>query len=156
MPFEPLRTDEKLETPVPRTRDMDAVLLAGCTGFVLTSIGSFLLSAWPFFAMPDLLSLASLTRTCLIGLVPAAIVGLLATRRFGLPGACGFFAGSMATAIFFILRLQQVFLLGQTRDDLLPAYPMALVYVIALAWLVGSALLALIAMPRGELGSFRD
>ena len=151
MAHEPLRTDEKLETPVPRPRDMDAQMLVGCTGFVLASIGGYLLTVWPFFVFSDVQFLRVLAIAAAAGMIPAAIYGGIATRRFGLPGACGFFAGAVATAIFLVLRLQQVFVAAQAQQDVAPNYPPAFQYLVPVAWLLAALLVAALLLPKGEL-----
>jgi hypothetical protein len=151
MPFEPLQTDEKLETPVPRQKDMDAQLLMGCTGFVLASIGGYVLSIWPYFAISNVDKFQGLQTASLLSFVPATIYGALLTRKFGLPGACGFFAGALATAIFLILRMQQIFLAGEARPEFKPEYPPIITYLFPAAWLVWAAIVALLVMPKHEL-----
>ena len=151
MPFEPLQTDEKLDSPVPRKPDMDAQLLAGCTGFVLASIGSYGLSIWPFFTGGDVYRAQGLLTACLMGFAPATLYGALLVRRFGLAGACGFFAGAMATALFLIFRLQQLFMAAQMKPEFAPEYPTIMPYLLGGAWVVWSALVGLLLMPKGEL-----
>ena len=78
----------------------------------------------------------------------AAILGAFASRKFELPGACGFVGGSMALSVFLYLRLQEV-MLGKGSTDLPhPDYPESWVWVIPLAWLIVSLLIAGLATPR--------
>ncbi len=156
MPFEPLQTDEKLDTPVPRAKDIDSQLLTGCTGFVLASIGSYFLSIWPFFTSADAYRSQALLTACLMAFVPSTLYGALLTRKFGLPGACGFFAGAMATSIFLVLRLQQLFMAAQVRVEHTPDYPSFLPLILAGAWVVWCALVGLLLMPKGELPGKHD
>ncbi len=150
MAFEPLQTDEKLDTPAPKTRDMDAAMLFGCSGFVGTSIGGYLLSVWPFFFFPESEKVKFLLISSSVGLIPAAILGILATRRFALAGACGFVGGSMATGIFLFLRLDQVFLSALARQAPPAEYPKVMTYLLPLAWILISAILALAVLPREQ------
>jgi len=150
MAFEPLETDEKLEQPVQAAPDMDAAMLFGCSGFVLTSIGGYLLSVWPFITFQDTERLSGLVLASAVGLIPAAFVGIIATRRFRLAGACGFVGGSMATGIFLYLRIQQAFLAHEARQAPKPEYPSICIYLIPLAWIVLSTLLAIVSLPSSE------
>ena len=150
MAFEPLETDEKLDQPVQANPDMDAAMLFGCSGFVITSIGGYLLAVWPFIVFQDTERLTRLGLAAVVGLTPAAIVGIFATRKFRLAGACGFIGGSMATGIFLYLRLQQEFLAFMARQAPKPEYPSVAMYLIPLSWIVLSAILAIISLPSGE------
>jgi hypothetical protein len=147
MAFEPLQTDEKLEKPTKAGPDMDSVMLFGCSGFVLTSIGGYVLSVWPYFIFPDSEKLATIGLSSAVGLGPAAVLGVIATRRFGLAGACGFVGGSMATAIFLYLRVEQTFISALARQAPKPDYPQLLMYLLPLGWVLLSVILALLFIP---------
>jgi hypothetical protein len=82
MPFEPLRTDEKLKQPVRRERDMDTHMLVGCSGFVFTAVAAYVISVWPFLVFSDSEKMSSLLLAALLGPAPAALLGVLACRRF--------------------------------------------------------------------------
>lgn len=148
MPFEPLNTDERLEKPVRRERDMDDQMLFGCSGFVVASIGGYGLSVWPFFAFAQIEKIATLAQDCAIGFVPAVILAVLIARKFGLAGACGAVGGAMASAMFLYLRIQQAFMAHMARQAPEPDYPVVLQWVIPLAWLLALILAALWAMPK--------
>src|SRR5436305_912297 len=121
MPFEPIETDEKIEGPI-RRKDFDAELLFGCTGFVLVAIGGYALTIWPIF-FANMQHSRDLMVALAEGAIPTSVFGAVLMRKFGLPGACGFFAAALASGIFLMLRLEQVFLLSQTRVELEADYP---------------------------------
>ncbi len=150
MPFEPLQTDEKREGPLKAERDFDAQMLAGCAAFVGTSIITYLLGVWPYFALPATNKLLTLGLASLCGLVPAAIFGSTITRKTGLPGACGFLGGAMAIGIFLFLRLQQVMLARQIKDLPQPEYPASWTWIVPLAWLLICLGLIAFFMPKGQ------
>jgi hypothetical protein len=148
MPFEPLKTDEKLSRKQKPAKDMDSLMLAGCTGFVGTSILSYGLAVWPFMVLQETQRAVTLGWGALLGLLPAAILGVVAARKFNLPGACGFVGGSMAMSVFLYLRLQQVMLAKGSTDLPHPDFPDSWGWAIPLGWLVLSVFLAVIALPR--------
>lgn len=150
MAFEPLRTDEKLDAPAAKTRDMDAQMLHGCSGFLIAAVAGYALSVWPWFAFQGAEQLRVLALCALAGLVPAGALGIVATRRFGLAGACGFVAGAVTVSIFLYLRLQQVFVAALDRQAAQPDYPLALVYVVPAAWLCLVLFTALLCLPKDE------
>lgn len=150
MPIEPLRTDEQVPNAKRKARDMDALMLAGCTGFVGTSFVAYALVVWPFFLFQDSERLRSLGICAGLGMIPSLIVGAIATRRMGLSGACGFVGGSMATAIFLFLRLQGVFIGARARQAPEADYPSQFVYLVPLGWILLALLTATLLMPRGE------
>ncbi len=151
MAFEPLQTDEKLENPVEGSRDMDTAMLFGCSGFVFTSVGGYILSVWPFFAMRGTEYLNILGLTLALGLGPAAVLGAFAARKFGLAGACGFVGGAMTTGVFLFLRLQQVFLSAKIDQAPTPNYPESMVTLIPLGWVLTSIFLAILLVPKHEV-----
>lgn len=151
MAFEPLQTDEKLDAPVAGPQDMDTAMLFGCSGFVGTSIGGYILSVWPFFAMRGTEYLHVLAITLALGLVPAAILGIYSSRKFGLAGACGFVGGAMTTGVFLFLRLQQVFLAARSDQAPTPNYPEILVTIIPLGWVLASVFLGILLVPKNEI-----
>jgi len=148
MAFEPLETDEKLDTPVKRAPDMDAAMLFGCSGFVLTSIGGYLLSVWPFLVFSDTEKLTVLASAAAVGLIPAAILGIFATRKFRLAGACGFVGGALSTGIFLYLRLEQVFISALSRQAPTPDYPKITMYLVPLGWILTTAILSIAFLPK--------
>ena len=118
---------------------------------MLASIGCYLLTLWPFFAITDAYRMRALLTACALGFIPSTLYGAFLTRKFGLPGATGFFAGALATAIFLILRMQQLFLASQVQIELTPEFPSFTPYVVAGAWVVWSALIGIVLLPKGEL-----
>ena len=152
MPFEPLRTDEKRPGEPKPAKDMDSLMLTGCSAFVATSFLTYFLTVWPFLTFQDSHLAATLGVCALLGPLPALVLGAYASRKFELPGACGFVGGSMALCVFLFLRLQQV-MLGKGSTDLPhPDYPDSWVWMIPLAWLVAAIFVALLAMPRIDDG----
>ena len=150
MAFEPLQTDEKLDIPVPKKPDMDAAMLFGCSGFVFTSIGGYILSVWPFLAFHNTEQVQTLAVSGACGLVPAAILGVVATRKFALAGACGFVGGALSTGIFLYLRIEQTFIASIARQGPTPEYPPIMKYLVPFGWILVTAILSLIFLPREE------
>jgi hypothetical protein len=143
MPFEPLGTDEKLDAAVPRERDMDSVMLTGCTGFVMASVLTYALGVWPFFVFPEIYLLRTLGLCALVGLVPSLIAGVIFAKKFGVAGAAGMVGGSLATAIFLYLRLDQVSALRNSNLPGEPQYPGNWAVIIPAVWLLISLGIAL-------------
>lgn len=148
MAFEPLQTDEKLEVPVVQKRDMDSAMLFGCSGFVFTSIAGYVLSVWPFLIFQNTDQIRPLAISAATGFLPAAIIGVIATRKFGLAGACGFVGGGLSTGIFLFLRIEQTFIAALARQGPTPEYPPLMKYLVPSGWIVISAILALIFLPK--------
>jgi len=156
MPFDPLKTDERLSEPPPRVRDMDTQMMMGCSSFAVVAGLGFALAAWPHFLISETQKLAALGQASLLGLAPAALLGILASRRFGLPGACGFVGGALVTAVFLYLRLTQVLLTRYGDPAQLPEYPLAWSWMLPLAWVVACSGLALLFLPRSEMPDAAD
>ncbi len=150
MAFEPLQTDEKLENPVARPPDMDAAMLFGCSGFVLSSIGGYMLSVWPFLVFQETEKLTTLATAAAIGLTPAAILGIVSTRKFRLAGACGFVGSALSVGIFLYLRIEQTFISSLARQAPAPDYPKVVMYLAPLGWILISAILGLLFLPKQE------
>ncbi len=136
MPFEPLQTDERLETPVKPERDTDAIMLAGCTGFVSASLITYVLAIWPFFVFTEIYLISGLVRCALVGLTPALIFGAYVTRRFGLAPAAGFVGGGLSAGIFLYLRMVEVNLRRAQPDMAQPDYPESWVWIGPLGWVL--------------------
>ncbi len=150
MAFEPLRTDEKLDESPPKSRDMDAQMLFGCSGFIVASVGGYVLSVWPWFAFDQADKLTTVVTCSLLGLLPSGIVGVVCTRKFGLAGACGFVAGALTTAVFLYLRLQQTFLAAMAKQLPQPDYPSAMMGVLPFAWVLLVLMAAFLLLPKGD------
>lgn len=153
LPFEPLKTDEKLDEKVRPERDMDTQMLFGCGSFVFVSIVSYLLAAWPMFVIANTHLLVEFGVALAAGLIPSLVLGAVATRKTGLPGACGFVGGAMATAIFLFLRLEQLMLGYSVREIPQPEYPRSWMWIVPTAWVVLAVLVAVLLLPKRE---FRD
>lgn len=151
MPFEPLQTDEKLPEPPKQQRDMDTQMMLGCSTFGIVAGLGLALAAWPHFVITDTQHLDSLVRASAMGLVPAGLVGIVATRRLGLPGACGFVGGALVTAVFLYLRLTQVLLTRYGNPSELPDYPTSWSWMAPIAWVLFCAGLAVVFLPRSEM-----
>lgn len=151
MPFEPLETDEKLTAPPSKARDMDTQMMLGCSSFGLVAGLGLALAAWPHFLITDTQKLPALVQASLLGLLPAALVGLIATRRLGLPGACGFIGGALVTGVFLYLRLTQVLLTRYGDPSQQPDYPLAWSWLLPIAWIVACAGMAVLFLPRSEM-----
>jgi hypothetical protein len=151
MPFEPLRTDEKLETPVKAEKDTDTVMLIGCSGFVGASLITYALVVWPYLVFPEIHQLAVLLQASGFALIPASTFGAIVVRRFGLASACGFVGGAMATAVFLFLRLTEVQVRRASREMDQPDYPAAFVWIVPSAWLVAAFLIAVLFIRKSEV-----
>ena len=123
-------------------------MLFGCSGFVATSIGGYVLSVWPYLVFPKIYQLQGLEVASLAGLGPAAILGLVAVRYFRLAGACGFVGAAMATGIFLYLRIEESFIAGSAGRSPVPDYPRPMVYLVPLAWVLATAIMAIAFLPR--------
>jgi hypothetical protein len=157
MPFEPLRTDERLETSGPRPKDFDTQMLLGCSGFVTVSLLTYFLTVWPHLAFPDTYRLSVLMAACAAGMLPAAILGIVAMRKFGLPGGGGFVGGALAASIFLHLNLKRLLLLEElqavSRELPQPEYPASWQFLVPGAWLLGAVVLALVFLRREEFST---
>jgi hypothetical protein len=139
--------NEAGERPV----DIEKKMLFGCSGFVLTAIGGFAISVWPFIVFSGLERTAVLAECALFGLLPAAILGCLSTRRFGIPGACGMVGCAMAVDVFLYLRFQEISLGVQAQRIPEPDYPANIAWLAPLAWILASLFLAILSLPKSEL-----
>ena len=152
MPFEPLRTDEKIEGKKVKGKDMDDVMLSGCTGFVGCSLGTFLLGVWPFLAFgSDEPVQSSLLLGFPVGLIPAVIFGAYMARKYGLATACGFIGGAMALTVFLFLISQRIALAIFLASGPRHFYSPVVVYLIPVVWLVLALGIAYVATPKSEL-----
>jgi len=149
VPFEPLRTDEKLDRPVKR-EDIDAHFMRGLTTFSIVSISTFLLIAIPFFVIGPLETPEGLRTACLAGGIPALILGLLGGRLGKVSGGTGSVAGALTVSAFLYMKLRQVVVFaGQEGRPVLDWDP-NLAYIIPLAVTVGSVIVFFIATPRRD------
>lgn len=147
MPVDGLGTDEQLESAPPRQREFESQLMAGCSTIAVTSILTYFMTAWPFAAFPEY-STTGLLQILLFGALPATVLGVLASRRFALAGASGFFGGAMAAAVFMHLRFQQTAIGYVARDMPRPDYPILVIQLLPMAWFAWSGLVALIFCRR--------
>lgn len=136
MPFEPLGTDERLEKPAKRERDMDAVMLAGCSGFITNAFLTYGLAIWPFFVFPEIYLVKTLATCAAVGLLPSLVAGFVLAKRMGLPAAAGWVGGGLATSIFLYLRLDQLTALRNSNLPGEPEYPGNWAIIIPLSWLL--------------------
>ncbi len=151
MAFEPLGTDEKLSEPVKPEKDLDTILLGGCSTFVLICILVYALTSIPFYIFDDVYRLTSLLRTLAIGGIPACILGLFFTRRFGASGFGGYLGGLLISGVFLHLRLRQVMLSEWMKDAPQPDYPMSFVWIIPAIFVLANIMLALIVVKKNEI-----
>lgn len=152
MAFEPLRTDEKLDTPPPPERDIDSQMIAGCSGFVGASLITYGLSVWPFFAFTQTHLVADLVWAGLIGLVSSLVFGAYVTRRYGLAAACGFVGGGLTTGVFLFLRLTTEYQTRQGSPDLQhPEYPASWVWIVPTIWVLATLVVTVLFLKRSEI-----
>lgn len=140
--MDPLLTDEKLESPGAKEKDMDSQMLFGCSGFVVSSFATYLLAVWPFFVWMDIHYWPPLWKAVGFGLPAAFIQGAVATWKFEIAGAAGFVGGTVAACIFLYLRFQQVFLEAGARRIPFPPYPVWVEWFAPLAVLLSALLLS--------------
>ncbi len=150
MAFEQMDTDERLENPVRRPPDLDTQMLFGCSGFVATSMASYVVSVAPHLVWTDVHRAATLAACSAAGLIPASVLGVYATRRFGLPGGAGFLGGALAFSVFLFLRIQQVMTFRHAREAPQPDYPAAWVWMAPVGWVLFAGLLIFVFLPRSE------
>jgi hypothetical protein len=150
MPFEPLRTDEKVEGKVRGEKSMDDLMLSGCSGFVGCSFSTFLLGMWPFLVFGSSHE-SNLLLAFPVGLIPALILGAYVSRKFGLAASCGFVGGAMALGIFMHLIANQVItaIFIQGGKQSLP--PLVLIYLIPAGWVLLALAVAYTMLPKSEL-----
>ncbi len=147
--MEPLKTDEKLPAGSRKTQpDMDTAMLGGCTIFIITSAGAYLLSVWPHFLYPTTDKAATLRLCSELGLIPSLFFGIVMARKFRLAGACGFVGGALTTSVFLFLRIQQVFVTAGSSQGPTPNYPVALMYLIPIGWVLLAIGVAFGVTPR--------
>jgi len=150
MPFEPLRTDEKLDKPVKSKQDMDAAMLSGCSAFVFTSLATYFLGIWPFLAFGDTYRVRTLALDLVCAILPSLLFGIVMTRKAGLPGACGFVGGTMSMAVFIYLRLKMIVSSAGSSVDVQPEYPASWAWLIPLIWLALGLITAVISYPSAK------
>ncbi len=146
MPFDELKTDEKLTEPQRRLKDFEGQLMVGCGVVVVVSLFTYVLSVWPFFRFPEY-EISGLITIAVIGGVPATILGAIAVRRCGVPGTSGFVGGAMASAVFMYLRLRETMLAKLNPDLPQPEYPERWAWMVPLAWVLWTVAVSLILMP---------
>jgi len=151
MSFDPLETDEILEKPAVRERDTDTVMLIGCSGFVATSLVTYCLVVWPYFVFSGIHLFDALMKASAFAMVPALVFGALSVRKFGLPSACGFVGGGMATAVFLFLRLTEVQIRRGNREMEQPDYPSLWVWALPCAWLIAVFFVAVLFIKKSEI-----
>lgn len=134
-----------------KPRDMDTIMLFGCTGFVGASIGTYILTVWPNIIFPDIYSLKVMAINALLGMLPSLIMGGFVTRRFGLPGATGFLGGSMASGVFFYLRIKQVLLYRGVPQAPQPEYPDSFCWLVPIAWIIVTLITIFLLIRRDEV-----
>lgn len=145
-------TDEKLESPYPRKRDMDSRYLTGCLTIAFLSLLFYFMLAWPFFVFPAHLR-SGLLMIGLLGALPVLVLGGSLVRIVGLEAATALAGGSFAGAIFAYLRLDSLMLgkLGDVQDLPPPNYPDSWAWLLPLAWCLAVAASVLLLLPKREI-----
>ncbi len=147
MAFEPISTDEKLETPI-REPDAEMALFRGFMFFSIASIILFFVQLWPFFVVFDLHVQANLSKATMMSLIPTAIIGLFLARLGGIPGATAFVTGAMIGGVFLVIRLGQVIALAGQGTNPQLEYSTNMGWVIPLVWVVAAWILTAIVVPK--------
>ena len=144
-------TDEKVESPYPRRKDMDARFLSGCLTIAVLSLIVYAMLAWPVFVFPIHLK-AGLAEFGLFGALPTMVLGFVVVRRLGLEGATAFVGGSFAGAINAFLRIDMLMLgkYDETQKMARPDYPEFWAWLVPLAWCLAVLAMVLLNLPRRE------
>jgi len=145
MAIEPLQTDEPLNEVVVREQDTDTVMLWGCGSFVVSSVTIFVLGVTPFFIIQDIGPTNSLLLALAVGCLPALLLGVIVTRKRGLPAACGTLGGFMVVGVFLHLRIQQAFTAAMAQQASVPEYPAFMAYLIPTSAVLIGLLVAFIS-----------
>lgn len=148
MPFEPLQTDEKLEGPPRKPQStFEKQMMSGCFVILVTCFLVYFVVMWPWFVFPAY-TVPGLINCLVFGAAAAAVLGIVATLKFQLAGGAGFLGGGLAAAVFMYLRMDQ-FMLGRGHNDLpQPEYPERWVILVPLAWVLLSAAVVAIFLPK--------
>lgn len=146
------------DSPIPagsprakKPRDMDTLMLFGCTGFVATSVGTYLLTIWPYMVFLNISEMRMLMLGAGLGMAPALIAGAIVCRKFGLPGAAGLLGGAMASGVFLYLRLRQALMFRGVPEAPQPEYPDAFAWMVPVGWVVATLIVILLFIPRDEV-----
>lgn len=146
MAFEPIGTDEQLTTGY-KPEDHDAPLIRGCMVFAVVSLVTFGLLMWPFLDVRELFQYNALIRALWVASIPAAIWGVVWSRIGSVPGASAFVAGTLLAGVFVYIRVRQVIIFAGQSGSPPTEYPDSWNLFIPIVWVVGSFVLAGIAVP---------
>jgi hypothetical protein len=158
MPFDPIRTDEKLEKPVKKKTDFEAHLMTGCMVICISSFLVLGLAVWPFFTFEEH-TVDGLKQISLFGLTPAVVFGGIVAYRFGLAGSSGMIGGAMTAAIFMYLKLAQTAIGKDVVDLPAPEYPVRWAWMLPLVFLLVAATVGLFSSsisPASDLAKRID
>jgi hypothetical protein len=139
--------DQRPNGPV----NLESKMLGGCASFVVTSVVCLLLSIAPFFVLLKSYLWHDLAAATAIGLAPAAVFGAISSRRTGLPGAAGFVSSAMSWGAFAYVRLEEMILAAKAERIEPPNYPEQFQWMLPIAWILASILIAWIAIHPGEI-----
>lgn len=148
MPFERLETDEPISPDAASTkaRDFEGTLMTGCGVILVSSVLTYLMSFWPFAAVPHH-TVSGLVQALALASLPTWVFGAILARKFGMAGASGFVGGALCSAIFIYLRLQMVTSVRGDRTLPQPEYPDRWAVIIPVAWLLASAAAMMLFLP---------
>ncbi|MBX3096555.1 MAG: hypothetical protein KF812_06815 [Fimbriimonadaceae bacterium] len=146
MPFEPLKTDEPYDGPKIKKNDFENHLMGGCAFVTVTAFLVYGLVSWPYLVFP-VHTVPGMQDTLIYGMLPAMILGMIATRKAGPAGVAGFLGGALCSSVFTYLRLQEI-MLGKSVADLpAPEWPDRLSWAIPLGGALAAVILALAIYP---------
>lgn len=137
MPFDPIRTDERVAPTRGRRKksDFEMRLMGGCFVIVVVSFLLWGTLIWPFFAF-EMWRLVSLYSWVALAVAPATALGIIATRIFGYQGVSGSIGGFLTGAVFVHLAVDQL-MIGKVAVDVpAPEYPESWKYFLPLAMVV--------------------
>lgn len=140
-------------------KDMDLMMLGGCSTFLISAFAVWGISLWPFFAFQFIERLTTLLLCLGLGILPGLVFGSILSRKGSLPGACGFIAGAVCVGVFLKLRLGEANMAAAGKYTKPLQWPSWLEVVAPLTYGVIAISLALLLVPppqrKGELAAER-
>jgi hypothetical protein len=130
--------------------DPDQALMTGCGSFLVVAVIGFGLVVAPFLVFLDTHRLSDLARNCALGMVPAAILSVVAVRSRGLATAFGVVGASLSAAVFLFLRLEQISMAAQAQQSPPVEYPDVFRYLVPLGWVLVSTLVAVASLKSED------
>lgn len=147
MPLEPLHTDEKLDSNAPRS-GMDEAMLAGCGAFLVGSLATFFLTAWPFLVLEPLGATSTMGMATALSSLIGGLGTFFATVRADLPAGVGALGGALASAFCAHLRLDATFRDAEAQFIRQPEFSATMRWIAPLCILAVSIAALLVALQK--------